>query len=255
MPAMTSEQVRCGAIWGGISAVDLDVSTSGIIASVYSGPSSGEHGGDIYYFSVCGSDALTRIAVADVQGHGGGVSLLSGWLYDSMQDRLNTLDGAAVLSDLNRQVHSRGFEAITTAAVVSYYRGDSNLYFSYAGHPPAFLHRRGEPGWRLLTIEDDNRPTNLPLGVLPEISYSQRQADLAPGDRLFLYTDGVLDCQNAAEEEFGTQHLLEVLEAYKDMPLAVIKASVLKSLQEHAGSTLSQDDVTFVIVEVHGGSL
>ncbi|MEO8029168.1 MAG: serine/threonine-protein phosphatase, partial [Bryobacteraceae bacterium] len=107
------QQIRCAEIWGGVSVVDLDVCTNGLTASILSTASGGKKGGDIYYFSVCSSDKLTRIAIADLRGHGEQVSHLSEWLYQSLEQRMNTLDGAGVLSDLNGLVHAHGFEAIT----------------------------------------------------------------------------------------------------------------------------------------------
>ena len=177
------------------------------------------------------------------------VSLLSGWLYDSLEERLNTLDGAGVLEDLNERVYRQGFQAITTAAVVGYYLGDSNLYFCYAGHPPAFLHRQGEKEWRPLAMDASAKPSNLPLGILPSMRYCQTQTRIAPGDRIFLYTDGVSECPDAHEEQFGEQRLLDVLRANRNAPPRQIKLRVLESLYEHSGGSLAHDDVTFVVVE------
>lgn len=120
-------RIWLASIWGGIAVVDSGVCTDGICASVLSTASGNEQGGDIYYFSVRSSDKLTRIAVADVRGHGERVSHLSQWLYEALEAKMNSLDGAGVLSDLNGLAHSHGFDALTTAAVVGYYTGNSNF--------------------------------------------------------------------------------------------------------------------------------
>ena len=73
---MTSHRIHCAEVWGGIDHIDRDIVTGGLTASVYSKSSDGSRGGDIYYFSVCGGDQLTRIALADVQGHGDGKKVL-----------------------------------------------------------------------------------------------------------------------------------------------------------------------------------
>lgn len=245
---MTEQKIRCAAIWGGVLAADLEVSTNGLTACMHSSSADGQKGGDIYYFSVCGSDLLTRIALADVRGHGEGASQVSEWLYNSLQQRMNNLEGNGVLADLNRVVCERGFEAMTTVAVVGYYLGDSTLYFCYAGHPPVFLQRRNETEWRPLS----SPAANLPLGVLPQAQYHQAQAMVYPGDRLFLYTDGVIECPNAAEEEFGEERLLEVLRSTSGRSLPQIKQSLLESLLRHTGGTPPPDDVTFMAIEIHG---
>lgn len=242
--------LRCGTVWGGISAVSLDVITSGLNASLYSAGSTGGSGGDIYYFTVCDSDMLTRVAVADLRGHGEEVTALSGWLYTALQERMNTLDGAGVLSALNQIVCRQGFQAITTAAVMGYYLRDSRLYFSYAGHPPVYIWCRKERSWTPLNVKAENRPSNLPLGVLPQTTYCQDQVQLEPGDRLFLYTDGVVECPNEAGEPFGPERLLATLQNAQDDRPQQIKQGVLNALRAHAGDSLSHDDMTLMLVEV-----
>jgi len=219
-------------------------------ASVYSTACGGLRGGDIYYLSVCGADMLTRVAMADLRGHGESVSQLSQFVYDALLDSMSTLDSTCVLSTLNQQVRSRGFDAITTAAVVSYYRGNSNLYFSNAGHPPVFLKRHDERTWSPLTVRDGDGPSNLPLGVLSQTRYEQEQVELAPGDRVFLYTDGVTECPNAQGEFFGEERLCEALNAADGCELLDVKRTVLDGLRQFGGGNLTHDDITFLVAEV-----
>ena len=136
-------RIKCAEIWGGILAIDTEMITAGLSASIFSTAHDGDRGGDMYYASVCKWDYLTRLAIADLRGHGGQASRLSAWVYDSMQKRMNTTSGHKILSDLNAEVKSRGFEAITTAVVVGYHATKRKLYFSYAGHPPAYVQRAG----------------------------------------------------------------------------------------------------------------
>src|SRR5271169_7024825 len=132
-------RIRCAEVWGGILAIDTDLVTAGLSASIFSTALDGDQGGDMYYVSVCKWDYLTRIAIADLRGHGGQVSRLSAWVYESMQKRMNTASGYKILADLNDTVKTRGFDAITTAVVVGYHNDKQKLYFSYAGHPPAYV--------------------------------------------------------------------------------------------------------------------
>jgi phosphoserine phosphatase RsbU/P len=136
-------RIRCETVWGGIEPVGIDLETKGVTVSLHSTASGGGRGGDIYYMSVCSIDLLTYMVIADVRGHGEQVSEISSWIYKGLQDRMNSLDAAGLLSDLNRMVHSRGSVAITTAAVVCHNNSNSTLYYSYAGHPPV-LARRSE---------------------------------------------------------------------------------------------------------------
>lgn len=213
-------RIPCGAVWGGIQQVSRDACTKGVNASLYSNASGGERGGDIYYMSVCSNDFRTRILLADVQGHGEQVSDISSWIYQSLQDKMNSIDCAGVLSDLNQMIHDRGSAAITTAAVISHDINDSTLYYSYAGHPPALARGLGRQ-WLPLVLEARFGRANLPLGVLRSVQYDQGEVRVEAGDRLLLYTDGLSEAMSPeSDEEFGEKRLPALLEAQGDGELA-----------------------------------
>src|SRR5215831_16765423 len=183
-------RVRCAEILGGILAINADIATRGLSASLFSTAPDGDRGGDMYYVSVCKWDCLTRIAVADVRGHGGQASRISAWVYEAMQKRMNTTSGHKILSDLNGVVQDRGFDAITTAAVVGYHVNQQRLYFSYAGHPPVYV-QHARSAWQVLTLPSASGPANLPLGILSKMNYDLEHVRMQPGDRICLYTDGI----------------------------------------------------------------
>jgi hypothetical protein len=75
------------------------------------------------------------------------VSRVSQWLYDSLTARMNSQRGNMVLGDLNREAEEFGEAAISTEAVIGFYRSTGRLYFSYAGHQPAMYYRRRKRVW------------------------------------------------------------------------------------------------------------
>lgn len=77
-------RLECKEIWGGIRNQDIEVSAGKVIGSIYSASSEGSMGGDIYYFGVCKGDTITRLAIADVTGHGEAVSEISRYVYDTL---------------------------------------------------------------------------------------------------------------------------------------------------------------------------
>jgi sigma-B regulation protein RsbU (phosphoserine phosphatase) len=191
---------------------------------------------------------LTRIAVADVRGHGEQVSHLSEWLYESLEARMNEADGSAVLTDLNNIVRARGFEAITTAAVATLHRDKGLLHYAYAGHPPLMLGRKGQ-NWQPLESSGGSGPSNLPLGILPGARFTQEQVRVEPGDRLFLYTDGVAECPGSGDELYGDEAMLTALNATIG-PVQNVRDTLRDDLTQYAGGSLHHDDVTFLLVEV-----
>ena len=247
---MQQHRIACAEIWGGVRNVDLDVCAGGLTASVFSLACSGEMGGDIYYLSVCSNDRMTRMVLADVRGHGEQVSHISARIYDSLRHNINTLGCIGVLTDLNDAIHGQGLDALTTATVVGYNITESRLYYSYAGHSPAYLWRRADHRWSPLRFNAESGTTNLVLGVLPSVRFDQDSTPISQGDRVFIYTDGVIECRNPEGEAFGAVRLLDALGVAEGESLADLKNRVVKSLRCHAGPAPFHDDITFMLAEI-----
>jgi phosphoserine phosphatase RsbU/P len=86
-PIVNSEgRLECKDLWGGIRNQNMEVSAGKVIGSIFSLPCDGDgKGGDIYYFGVCQGDAISRLAIADVTGHGEAVSEISQYVYDALK--------------------------------------------------------------------------------------------------------------------------------------------------------------------------
>ena len=84
--ANSDGRLECKDLWGGISNRDIDVSAGKVIGSIYSAPCcQGGKGGDIYYFGVCKGDTISRLAIADVTGHGEAVAEIGQYVYDALK--------------------------------------------------------------------------------------------------------------------------------------------------------------------------
>ena len=79
-------RIECQELWGGIRNLDSEVSAGKVIASIYCSPCcEGGKGGDIYFFGVCKGGAITRLAIADVTGHGEAVSEIGQYVYETLK--------------------------------------------------------------------------------------------------------------------------------------------------------------------------
>lgn len=244
-------QLQCGEIWGGFRDEDVDLCSGGITASLYSQSAHGGAGGDIYYLSICGRDLLTRLALADVTGHGTSVADVSEWMYGALEERLNNTDGNEVLAALNSLAVKEGARAIATAAIAAFYKVDTCAYFAYAGHAPALVYHTAEKRWQPVELDPETATNpNAPLGALAGAEYDQARIRLEQGDRLFLYTDGLLDGRNRSGERFGEERLLAILEEGAHAPLHDLKQAVIEGARTHSGGSLGHDDVTLVAIEV-----
>lgn len=243
--------INCSESWGGVRGENVDARRSGIIASLFSSPANGGKGGDVYYISECSGDLITRVAVADVRGHGQAVSDIGQWLYDALRERMRHLEGNDVLAELNALVGRKyGHRAMTTAAVVSFHGGGSHLSFSYAGHPPMFLYRQRVKRWEPVILGSQRKWANLPLGAFSNSTYDQELVRVAAGDRLFLYTDGVTEATDAEGRFFGQERLLAVLEEAAEGTPQQLKNAVRDALCQHTGGSLAHDDVTHMALEI-----
>jgi sigma-B regulation protein RsbU (phosphoserine phosphatase) len=244
-------QLSCATVWGGIKNEDVDACSAVMNTSLFSSACGGGKGGDIYYISVCQGDMLTRIAIADVVGHGERVSRVSQWLYDVLQERMNGGGSSDVLRSLNHIVCARGNDALTTAAIVGFHKPDSQVTFAYAGHHPMLLKRRGDSGWQDMPVESsEDGPAGLPLGIQPEMRYDDRSITVQAGDRVLLYTDGVIETPAPGGDRFGRDRLISLLDETGDKSLYDLKTTVLTALREFAGGELTHDDVTLLAIEV-----
>jgi phosphoserine phosphatase RsbU/P len=150
---------------------------------------------------------------------------------------------------------SRKLDAMTTAAVVAYYSQESEAKVSYAGHPPVLYRRVTENIWsfaRPPRREDkgDGRLMNIPLAVDSDTLYGQLTIPMAAGDRLFIYTDGIIDVPDPEGESFGLMRLKDVLDANAKAPLSELKSVILETLHHYCEKELTHDDVTFIALEI-----
>jgi len=144
---------------------------------------------------------------------------------------------------------------MTTAAVVAYYSRKSEASVSYAGHPPVVYKRTTDRAWSFArpagrNVQSNGPPMNIPLGIAPDSLYGQLTIPLAPGDRLFVYTDGITEAPSPEGDVFGYARLKDVLDANTKVPLSELKSAVLRAVQQHTKKALTHDDVTLIALTI-----
>ena len=144
---------------------------------------------------------------------------------------------------------------MTTAAVVAYYREESEARVSYAGHPPVLCKRATDRVWSYARPpgrkgQSDGFPLNIPLAIDLDTLYSQITISMIPGDRLFAYTDGIIDAPNPEGESFGLVRLKDALDANTGVPLSELKSAVLERLHDFTEKELTHDDITLIAMEI-----
>lgn len=144
---------------------------------------------------------------------------------------------------------------MTTAAVVAYYTQEGEARVSYAGHPPILYKRVNEMSWSYgwpvkLSGRSDGVTKSIPLAIESDTHYEEFTIPMNPGDRIFVYTDGIIDTPDPDGQSFGLERLKEVLDAHSAASLPELKSAVLKALHLYALKELTHDDLTLIALEV-----
>jgi sigma-B regulation protein RsbU (phosphoserine phosphatase) len=144
---------------------------------------------------------------------------------------------------------------MTTAAVVAYYTEDREARISYAGHPPLLYKRTDDKAWSYawpLELKDrnGNAMKSIPLAIELDTDYEEFTIPMNPGDRIFIYTDGIIDTPDPDGNMLGLERLKNILDVNATATLAELKAAVLKALNLYALKELTHDDVTMIALEI-----
>ncbi len=144
---------------------------------------------------------------------------------------------------------------MTTAAVVAYYSQKAEAKISYAGHPPVLFKRVKDKAWSFARPSNkrgdkNGQPLNIPLAVDSDTFYGQMSISMATGDRLFVYTDGIIDAPNPEGESFGLMRLKDVLNDNINASHSELKSAVLRALNQYTKTEQAHDDVTMIVLEI-----
>jgi len=203
-------------------------------------------GGDFGIVFPHNDEALT-ILMCDVSGHGIGSALMANRIYS---ETLQQLEREATPSKLLQHLHdfARVRLAIDgfyfTMAAVRFSAGGRRATFVGGGHPPAMHVSNG--GVRLLESQN---------GILGGLSEPTRHAswaediEFAPGDRLVLYTDGLVEVFDRLDNMLGVEGLETLVLQSAKRPLPEMRRTILEGVAAWGHGSLG-DDVSLVIVEV-----
>lgn len=250
--------LRCMEIWGGNDAMDSGVSVPGLDAWVYARPHAGQRaGGDIHYISTCGSGRYSRIAVADVAGHGSGVESLARSLRGLMRRHINTPDLTRFMQSLNKEFGNASPDGrFATAVLATYHAPSDHLILCNAGHPRP-LWRCGATGrWRLLDATSDEKAAqvgNLPLGVIEPTPYEQFAVPLAQDDLVVIYTDALSEARDAGGQMLGEHGLLALATQLETDDPRGAAAALVGLAEAWQGSPLD-DDITVLALRHNGAN-
>jgi sigma-B regulation protein RsbU (phosphoserine phosphatase) len=194
-------------------------------------------GGDFFEFLPLPSGAL-GVAMGDVAGKGAPAALLAAMLQGMLiSEAASGTTPADMLTRINHRLAGRCVNARYATLVYSVLFPDGRLVTSNAGHNPPVL-RTGGNVRRLAT----GGPI---LGAFADAQFEQEHLDLSDGDELVMFTDGVTEARNAADEEFGDARLVECL-ANGDAPATSLRR-IFDAVQAFGRGVDQLDDITATV--------
>ena len=200
-------------------------------------------GGDYFDILPFGEEAV-GLCIADVAGKG----LPAALLMSNLQAAVRGLASLSLPADgLCARLNSLLCRNMTHDRFITFFYAElegpaRRLRYSSAGHNPPFLLRRDGSHERL-------REGGCVLGVFPEQKFDLGTVQLASGDRVILYTDGVTEANSLEGEEFGEQRLLRLLEQAHAATAAELRDKILGEVAEFSGGHW-HDDATLLVVAV-----
>jgi sigma-B regulation protein RsbU (phosphoserine phosphatase) len=205
-----------------------------------------EVGGDFYDFFFIDDNNLCFL-IADVAGKGVPAALymmVAKTLLKSEGQRLG--EPGQILSHVNNVLakdNESCMFATVFCAILDTISGE--LCFANAGHNPPVI--MDSDGTRYLNL----RP-GFVLGPVEGTRYVTERLIMKPGDTLFLYTDGVTEATNLADELYGEQQLLAALQSGPTEEPADMVHNIRRAVTQHANGAPQSDDVTMVAITYRG---
>lgn len=202
-----------------------------------------EVGGD-FYDVLALDDGRLAVAVGDVAGHGVSSGLVMSMAKSALSVQVTfNPEVEPVFGTLNRMVYqSARRRLLTTLCYALVDPVERTMYYASAGH--LFPYRVSRDG-RVEALES----ISYPLGVRESIEIKARAANLGAGDKLFLYSDGVVESgPEHSGEQWGFERLEQSLERHSSRDVHGLRDGVLADLETFAGDHPLDDDLTVLVL-------
>lgn len=204
-----------------------------------------EIGGDLYDFILI-PDNRWGFVIGDVSGKG-----VSAALYMALcRTQIHTCGGelenpSDAIRKANRLIFDEGRSSMFITvfyAVLDPAR--MTLSWVNAGHNPPLLVRGKGPEVQMF------EGRGIALGVIDDVDIPERTVPVERGDLIFLYTDGVTEAFNTADEYYGEERMIAVVRRNRSRPANEIRDALLEDIRQFTGTAPQSDDITFILIKV-----
>jgi serine phosphatase RsbU (regulator of sigma subunit) len=201
-------------------------------------------GGDFY--DVNYNDTSLMVFIADVSGHGipgAFMATISKILFKQITE--NYKSPSQVLDTLNSQM----LEYIVEGNFLTAFHGfidfkSKELVFTCAGHVPALIYRKDSDTLYELPVNGSS------IGWHKDNRFSESSFQLQPGDRIILYTDGIIECFNDEREMYGVERFKIFVRTNHNLSGEVLSKLLITELKGFMAGDTFDDDITLVIIDI-----
>ena len=206
-----------------------------------------EVGGDLYDFFLIDEDHL-GLVIGDVSGKGVPAALFMMVATSLLRNAaMGSLSPAAALKTVNAQICARNPEEMFVTVWLGVLEiSTGKLTAANAGHEYPIVKT---PGGRFETLKDRH---GFVLGGMEGTRYREYELQMEPGTKLFVYTDGLTEATNAAEEMMGMDRIVSALQACEEGTPGEIVASVNRAVKQFVGAAPQFDDLTMLCIQYNG---
>jgi serine phosphatase RsbU (regulator of sigma subunit) len=229
----------------------------------------GTIGGDLYdVFPL--TDSTIGFYMADVTGHGVSAALITAALKVSVEryrqlileitlheqfhaPRRQRQAADTAIRQFLHELNKSMCDIMLAGQFISFQIGILQLKLGHltignAGHLQPLL-------WHAETASVDTLllPSNVPLGLFPEWTFECAHMEWRPGDKLVLYTDGVIEQLNTSNEEYGIQNLMEVVRTHQHLSARQLTMNIVQSVRAFGQPLDPQDDQAILVMAQKNG--
>jgi len=183
------------------------------------------------------------ISLGDVAGKGLPAALLMAKLQSTLRALVPEFTSLGELgAAVNRILHRDGLpNRFATLVYLEVSGGSGHVRVLNAGHMPPFILRG-------TSIEELPRGS-MALAIVPQAAFTEHGVDLAEGDRLVVYSDGITEAMNEAGEFFGDDRLRSVLQGRPGLSAQETGATLLAAVEAFVSHARAHDDVSIVVLQ------
>lgn len=204
-----------------------------------------EIGGDFYDIFYMEGGKIA-VLMGDVSGHGIPAALVTTMAKIGFTDATRQFQTPKeIFNHVNKSLlaHVKTQDYLTAFLVII--NENYEVIYGNASHRKALVIRHQDN-----SIEEWDTD-GLFVGALEDAEYGQKRDQLHFGDRIFLYTDGLVEARSSEDEEFGEDRLKKLLLETKPMPPRQAKTAILQNFQQFTGMEKINDDVTFLLLDLN----